>query len=98
MELVSTRSSAKPPIPSSVMIQSAATASMRRVSEPSRSSRNRSVPGAASLGAGWIVEAVSKSADRVDEIGTELLANACDEHLDGVRVAIKVLVVDMLDQ
>src|SRR5688572_23523244 len=73
---------------------------MRRVSEPSRSSRNGGAAGAATgaLGAGRIVEAVAKSADGVDEVGTELLANARDEHLDGVRVTIEILIVDMLDQ
>src|SRR5690606_4742497 len=46
----------------------------------------------------WVVEAVAKSTDGSDHVGTQLLADASDENLDRVRIAVEVLVVDVLDQ
>src|SRR4051794_36069574 len=45
-----------------------------------------------------VVEAVTEATDGGYHIGTQLLANAGDEDLDRVRIAVEVLVVDMLDQ
>ncbi|GCC46815.1 hypothetical protein chiPu_0030797, partial [Chiloscyllium punctatum] len=41
---------------------------------------------------------VAEAANRLDDIDFQLLADAADEHLDGVGVAVEVLVVEMLDQ
>src|SRR5262247_3811084 len=43
-------------------------------------------------------EQIAKPAHGLDDIDAELFANAADEHLDGVGVAVEVLVVEMLDQ
>src|SRR4029079_11237491 len=43
-------------------------------------------------------EAVAEPADSLDEIDGKLLAQASDEHLDGVGVAVEILLVEMLDQ
>src|SRR5262245_31076075 len=43
-------------------------------------------------------EEIAEPTDGLDEVDAELLADATDEHLDGVRVAVEVLVVEMLDQ
>jgi hypothetical protein len=45
-----------------------------------------------------IVQAVAKAANGRDHILPEFLSDAGHEHLDRVRVAIEILVVDMLDQ
>ena len=45
-----------------------------------------------------LLEAVAEAADGGDHVGAELLADAGDEHLDRVGIAVEVLVVDMLDQ
>src|SRR5256885_11300741 len=43
-------------------------------------------------------EKIAQAADGLDDLDAELLANAADEHLDGVGVAVEVLVVEVLDQ
>src|SRR5436190_326851 len=43
-------------------------------------------------------QAVAEAADGLDPVGADLLAHAADEHLDGVGVAVEVLVVQVLDQ
>src|SRR4029079_9194982 len=43
-------------------------------------------------------EAVAEPADSLDEIDGKLLAQAPDEHLDGIGVAVEILLVEMLDQ
>src|SRR6185295_7468723 len=43
-------------------------------------------------------EQVAEPAHGLDHVDAELLADAADEHLDGVAVAIKVLIVKVLDQ
>src|SRR5215468_7035791 len=43
-------------------------------------------------------EEITEPADGLDDFDAELLADADDEHLDGVGVAVEVLVVEMLDQ
>src|SRR5258705_13805206 len=43
-------------------------------------------------------EQVTEASYRLDYVDPQLLANPSDEHLDGVGIAIKVLVVKMLDQ
>src|SRR5687767_14341800 len=45
-----------------------------------------------------VVEAVAKSTDGSDHVGTQLLADAGDEDLDGVGIAVEILVVDVFDQ
>src|SRR3954453_17099963 len=41
---------------------------------------------------------VAKAPHGLDDVDVHLLADSADEHLDGVRVAVKILVVEMLDQ
>src|SRR5215471_17375364 len=41
---------------------------------------------------------IAEPAHGLDDVDPELLADTADEHLDGVGVAIEVLVVEMLDQ
>src|SRR5258708_4474386 len=43
-------------------------------------------------------EEIAETADGLDHVDAELLADAADEHLDGVGVAVEILVVEMLDQ
>src|SRR5262249_16871312 len=43
-------------------------------------------------------EQVAEAAHRLDHVDAELLADTADEHLDRVRVAIEVLIVEVLDQ
>src|SRR5262249_27005942 len=43
-------------------------------------------------------EQIAQAAHRLDHVDTELLANAADEDFDRVRVAVEILVVEMLDQ
>src|SRR5690554_4123314 len=43
-------------------------------------------------------EAVAEPPDGLDEVYGKLLAQTADEHLDGVRVAVEVLLVEMLDE
>src|SRR5262252_10934408 len=43
-------------------------------------------------------EQIAEPAHGLDDIDAELFADAADEHLDGIGVAIEVLVVEMLDQ
>src|SRR6476469_182070 len=45
-----------------------------------------------------LLEAVTEAADGGDDVSAELLADACDEDLDRVRIAVEILVVDMLDK
>src|SRR3954447_24719267 len=45
-----------------------------------------------------LLEAVAEAADRRDHVSAELFADARHEHLDRVRIAVEILVVDMLDQ
>src|SRR5690606_27084675 len=45
-----------------------------------------------------VVEAVTEATDGGDDVGTQLLADAGDEDFDGVRIAVEILVVDVLDQ
>ena len=41
---------------------------------------------------------VAEAADGLDHVGRDLLAQPADEHLDGVGVAVEVLLVEVLDQ
>src|SRR5680860_502593 len=43
-------------------------------------------------------EAVAQPPDSRDEVDGKLLAQASDEHLDRVRVAVEILLVEMLDE
>src|ERR1700687_5451332 len=43
-------------------------------------------------------EQIAEPAHGLDDVHAELLADAADEDLDGVGVAVEVLVVEMLDQ
>jgi len=44
------------------------------------------------------LEAVSKAAYRLNQVRVELLAEASDEHFDRVRIAIEVLIIEMLHE
>ena len=44
-----------------------------------------------------LLEAIAEASDGGDHIGTELLPDARDKHLDRIRIAVEILVVDMLD-
>src|ERR1700733_2323346 len=41
---------------------------------------------------------ITEAAHRLNHIDAELLADAADEHFDGIGVAVKILIVKMLDQ
>src|ERR1700730_9382063 len=41
---------------------------------------------------------ITEAAHGLDDLDAELLANAADEHLDGVGIAVEILIVEMLDQ
>src|SRR5262245_45694668 len=43
-------------------------------------------------------EQIAEPAHGLDDVDAELLADAADEHLDGVGVAVEILVVEMLHQ
>src|SRR4249919_1788887 len=43
-------------------------------------------------------EEIAQPAHGLDDFDAQLLADAADEHLDGVGVAVEVLVVEMLDE
>src|SRR6188508_1514701 len=45
-----------------------------------------------------LLEAVAQAPDGGDDVGPQFLADARHEHLDRVRIAIEILIVDMLDQ
>src|ERR1700688_579878 len=47
--------------------------------------------------AGWR-EQITEAAHGLDDFDPEFLADAADEHFDGVAIAIEVLIVKMLDQ
>src|SRR5690349_17762611 len=77
---------------------------MRRAIEPRvRVSLVSPAPGASvmlfddlfSLG---IDQPIAESPFRQDAVRTDLAAQTADKHLDGVRIAVEVLVVDVLDQ
>src|SRR5258705_4941098 len=46
----------------------------------------------------WRREKISKPANRLDDVDPELLADAADEDLDRIRIAIEILVVEVLDE
>src|SRR5262245_27173050 len=66
------------------MVQVVAEKNSRRASELRRIAR-------------WS-EQIAKPAHGLNDIDAELFADAADEHLDSIGVAIEVLVVEMLDQ
>src|SRR5882762_5475663 len=57
---------------------------------------SRSASELARIGGGC--EKVAEAAHGLDDVDAELLADAADEDLDGVGIAVEVLVVEMLDQ
>src|SRR5271156_3476471 len=65
-------------------VQAVADRNSRSASELARIARRR--------------EEVAEAAHGLDDLDPELLADAPDEDLDGVGIAIEVLVVEMLDQ
>src|SRR5215813_8271434 len=73
-----------PPIRSAAAIQQAAARIRRSARELSFISGRR--------------QTITEATDGGDVVGAELLAQAADEHLDRVRLAIEILVVDVLDQ
>ena len=44
------------------------------------------------------VEKIAEAAHGLDDVDAELLAQAADEHLDGVRIPVEILVVEVLGQ
>ena len=42
-------------------------------------------------------QAVSESAHRLDNVDAELATDTPDEHLDGIGIAVEILIVKMLD-
>src|SRR4051812_30154561 len=54
-----------------------------------RGSRDRLNPRMRSRGPGRLLEAVAQPADGGDHVGTQLLADARDEHFDRIRIAIE---------
>src|ERR1039457_7088928 len=44
------------------------------------------------------VEQIAETAHGLDDLDPKFLADAADEHFDGVAVAVEILVVEMLDQ
>src|SRR5262245_56383274 len=55
----------------------------------------RAIAGLARIGRG---QQIAEAAHGLDHVDAELLADAADEYLDGVAVAVEVLVVEMLHQ
>ena len=47
---------------------------------------------------GWRSEEVAQPADGLDDIDVQLLADAANEHFDGVGIAVEILVVEMFNQ
>src|SRR5262245_6841066 len=47
---------------------------------------------------GSAVHAVAETSDRLDDLGGDLFAQAANEDLDRVAIAIEVLLIEMLDQ
>src|SRR3954463_14899533 len=47
---------------------------------------------------GWRSQQIAEPAHRLNAVDAELLADAADEHFDGVGVAVEVLVVEVFDQ
>ena len=45
----------------------------------------------------WVVEAVTEATDRCDYLTAEFLANARYEDFDRVRIAVEILIINMLD-
>src|SRR5215475_11505910 len=41
---------------------------------------------------------ITEAAHGLDDLDAELLANAADENLDGIGIAVEILVVEMLDE
>src|SRR5262245_47537624 len=83
-----------PPTTSPSTVQIAAPAMSRKVSELVLGiSLSALVSDLAGL-----IQAVAETADGVDHIDTEFLAQTSDEDFDGVRVAVEILIVEMLDQ
>src|SRR5690606_1029953 len=107
------RSSATPPARRRLDIRPAAISSIRRDRLPvwlepaGAASPLAEAPAGGAAAAGGsgaaaglvgVVEAVTEATDGGDHVSTQLLADAGDEDLDGVRIAVEVLVVDVLDQ
>src|SRR5260370_20050035 len=46
----------------------------------------------------WRRQQIAKPAHRLDNIDSQLLADAADEHLNGIGVAVEILIVEMLNQ
>src|SRR4051812_29171880 len=84
-----------------MLIHTAATSIIRRESDPVWRPTAAGVM-AAALSAtpalSGVVEAVTKAADSGDDVGTQLLVDAGHENLDGIGIAVEILIVDMLDQ
>src|SRR5262245_49557391 len=47
---------------------------------------------------GAAAHAIAEAAHRLNHVGRDLLPQAADENLDGVTIAVEVLLVEMLDE
>src|SRR6266436_3196645 len=47
---------------------------------------------------GWRRQQITEAAHGLDDLDAELLADTADKHLDGIGIAVEVLVVKMLDK
>src|SRR5579864_3426176 len=45
-----------------------------------------------------IVETIAETAHGLNQVGVELLAQAADEHLDRIGIAIEILLIEMFDE
>src|SRR3569623_2321853 len=81
----------------------ARTAGRRRRSCPSKtallpSGQARIQAPASTPGCSRRGQEIAEAADGLDDVDVELLADAADEDLNGVGVAVEILVVEMLDE
>src|SRR6185503_1649968 len=84
-------------------LQTAAATSMRRAIEPRVRVPSVSAPAVSvmlfdDLLGLRIDQPIPQPAFGQDAVGADLAAQAADKHLDGVRIAVEVLVVDVFDQ
>src|ERR1051325_2678486 len=76
-----------PPATSASTVHTAAAAIRRKASELSLIALGRR-----------IVETIAQTAHGLDQVGVEFLAQAADEHLDRIGVAVEILLIEVLDE
>src|SRR5690606_5459766 len=89
---------ATPPATRAAAIQSAANSTRRSASDRVFAKRPMGGDEARSIFFVGRRKAVSQAAHRVDHVGAELLAQPAYEYFDRVRIAVEVLIVDVLRQ